>query len=188
MFSHSLLARSALWPRTVIGMTDDDVDTILDSAMPCRKAPRIGHVTLIQNSAQEDTERGVFVGHRLRRGIAAQSGLLSGLSDADGLASLPDNLTPEDVRLWQLAKLVPTSPSTDELVTILTVRVPDLTCLRLQERCTSVCDVSGDSCNKCKTDKMPCRKLTHETALTVLLNSQQCRLLLLHGETVSGIS
>lgn len=97
----------------------------LDSQMPCRKAPRLRHVTLFHNSTGEDTERCIVVGHRLRRDAAEQSGVLSGLSDADGMASLPNKLTPEDVQLWQLANILPTAPTTDDLVTILTVRSSD---------------------------------------------------------------
>lgn len=86
------------------------------------KVPRRAHVTLTQDSeVTGDSDSFVVVGHRVRKDVAQKSGLLSGLAQVDGLASLPDDLSPEDVHLWQAARLRGIFPSTDELVTIVKV-------------------------------------------------------------------
>lgn len=80
-------------------------------------------VTLTQNlRVEEGTDGGPVVGYRIRKDVAAHSGLLSGLAEADGMASLPGDISPEDVQLWQVARRLGVVPNTDELVTILKVR------------------------------------------------------------------
>lgn len=86
------------------------------------EVPRQPHVTLTQVSdLTEDSDSFVVVGHRVRKDIAQNSGLLSGLAQVDGLASLPHDLSPDDVQLWQASRLRGLVPSTDELVTIVKV-------------------------------------------------------------------
>lgn len=86
------------------------------------KVPRRGHVTLTERSLINYVSEGcVLVGHPLRGDAAGASGLLSGLSATEGLASLPHDLSSDDVQLWQAARLLGIQPSTDELVTILKV-------------------------------------------------------------------
>lgn len=87
------------------------------------KRPRQSHVTLAQDSITEDgSQRTILVGHRVREEVAEKPALLEGLAHAGGLASLPVDLSSEDVQLWQASKLVDAVPSTDELVTVLKVR------------------------------------------------------------------
>lgn len=85
---------------------------------------KLSQVTLTQDAGNgdDDERRPIVVGHHVREDVAEKSGLLAGLPHAGGLASLPDDISPEDVQLWQASKVVNTAPSTDELVTILKVR------------------------------------------------------------------
>lgn len=86
------------------------------------KRPREGFVTLAEDlEAVDEPDQAIFVGHRIRSDVAAQSGLLAGLAEADGLASLPEDISPQDVQLWQVARRTCVAPSTDELVTIMKV-------------------------------------------------------------------
>lgn len=96
----------------------DDIDVRVSKRL------RQGHVTLAHNAntGEYGLQRTIIVGHRVRDEVAGKSVLLEGLAHAGGLASLPDDLSPEDVQLWQASKLVDTIPSTDELVTVLKVR------------------------------------------------------------------
>lgn len=90
--------------------------------IPPAKVPRLAHVTLTQSSdVAKDSSRSIVVGYRVREDIAEKSGLLSGLAQVDGLASLPDDISPEDVQLWQLCSLRDTIPSISELVTVVKV-------------------------------------------------------------------
>ena len=105
------------------------------------KVPRRAHVTLTQDSdVAEDSDSFVVVGHRVRKDVAEKSGLLSGLAQVDGLASLPDDLSPEDVQLWQSARLRGIFPSTDELVTIVKVS-PCTDQLAMESICILDCHV-----------------------------------------------
>lgn len=61
------------------------------------------------------------MGHSLRPDVVQRSALLAGLSEADGLASLPEDLGPEEVQLWEAARHLGIAPSTEELVTLLKV-------------------------------------------------------------------
>lgn len=110
---------------------------------PPAKVPRRAHVTLTQGpDVAQDSTNFVVVGHRVREDVAERSGLLSGLAHVDGLASLPDDISPEDVQLWQASRLRGLDPSTDELVTIVKV-----------SRCTSVqTGVHLHLCSPCDHD------------------------------------
>lgn len=89
------------------------------------KRPRLSHVTLAEDAEVDGgLERMIVVGRRVHEAVAEKCGLLSGLAQADGLASLPSNLSPEDVQRWHIARLLDAVPSTDDLVTILKVRSP----------------------------------------------------------------
>lgn len=64
----------------------------------------------------------VMIGNRMTEAAIKRSEVLSGIEHTEGLASLPAQLSPEDVRLWQTACSVDFEVSLDEIVTVLKVR------------------------------------------------------------------
>eukprot|EP00892_Ulva_mutabilis_P005623 jgi/Ulvmu1/3432/UM016_0051.1 len=95
----------------------------LDQDERCAKRPRRGCVALAESSELSGVDQHVIVGDCIRGDAAERSGLLSGIVNTDGLASLPAAIRPEDVQLWQAACVLVGEPSTEELITI--IRVAD---------------------------------------------------------------
>lgn len=79
-------------------------------------------VTLTEETPEHaDGDTPVVFGNHVRQEAARRSGVLSGVGNTHGLAELPGQLSPDDIRLWEAACLVDCEPSTSELVTILKV-------------------------------------------------------------------
>lgn len=100
-----------------------------------------GYVTLAQSndkpSTSNDDDDAVVVGVRVSRKVVRRSGLLAGIKDTEGLASLPAGLCPQDVKLWETACTFNIETRVDELVTILQVCCPPL--------CVPACDSDASS-------------------------------------------
>ena len=88
----------------------------------CRKR---SHVTLaqdLQGLPSNCSGHAVVAGSCISHEGLKRSRLLSGLGDTEGLAPLPGDISPEDIKLWDTAVLFNTELSPDELVTVLKVR------------------------------------------------------------------
>lgn len=80
------------------------------------------YVTLIDHQeSQMQPENDIVIGYRVKAAAVKRSDLLSGIEHAEGLASLPAQVTPEDIQLWQTACAVDFRLPLDELVTVLKV-------------------------------------------------------------------
>ena len=89
---------------------------------PPRKVQRRGHVTLTEHFNGIDAPGAhVLVGGRIRPEARQRSDLLSGIGNTDGIAALPNEISPDELHLWQAACVVGREPSTAELVTVLKV-------------------------------------------------------------------
>lgn len=65
-----------------------------------------------------------MIGRRVSDQVINRSGLLSGIQNTTGVASLPSHLSPEDVQLWQTACAVDVDMSMDELIKVVKVCSP----------------------------------------------------------------
>lgn len=80
-------------------------------------------VALADNSDVANIENPGLIGNVLSERAIRRSALLSGIETTEGLASLPPQLSPEEVKLWETAYLVHANLLTDDLVTVLKVRL-----------------------------------------------------------------
>lgn len=81
-----------------------------------RKAPPDHTGSAVPTPHASDSVRGdeaIVDGYRVHAEVARRSGLLSGLSDTAGRASLPAGITPEHLQLWQTACMLDTQPTTE---------------------------------------------------------------------------
>lgn len=88
----------------------------------CRKRRHVVLADLLQGSNVEGCSHAVVAGSCISPEAVKRSRLLSGLGDTEGLAPLPCELSPDEIKLWEAATLFKTKLSLDELVTVLKVR------------------------------------------------------------------
>lgn len=80
------------------------------------------YVTLIEDQkSRMQPKNDLVVGYRVEAAAVKRSNLLAGIEHTEGLASLPAQVTPEDIQLWQTACAVDFRLPLDELVTVLKV-------------------------------------------------------------------
>lgn len=64
----------------------------------------------------------VVIGRCVSENAISRSGLLSGIGDTEGLASLPSQLSSDEVKLWETAYVIDVDLSPHDLATVLKVR------------------------------------------------------------------
>lgn len=85
-----------------------------------RKRSYVALAENLENTQEEESL--VVIGNCVSANAIRRSGLLSGIESTEGIASLPSQLSPEDVKLWETSYLVDIELPLDELVTVLKVR------------------------------------------------------------------
>lgn len=88
----------------------------------CRKRSHVVLAGELQDLASNGSGHAVVAGRCISREGLKRSRLLSGLGDTEGLAPLPGNISPEDIKMWDTAVLFNTKLCPDELVAVLKVR------------------------------------------------------------------
>lgn len=83
------------------------------------------YVTLAQNAdslSHHEQSEAVVIGNRVSEKAVRRSGLLSGLAETEGLASLPARLSSDDIQLWEAAYVMNVDMSSEDLAAVLHVR------------------------------------------------------------------
>lgn len=95
-----------------------------------RKRPFVALAENVEDA--EGTNSSVVIGNRVSEAAVRRSGLLDGIDITEGLASLPSNIAPADVKLWEAAYLINMTPALPELIAVLKV-------------CSSICSLGNQS-------------------------------------------